>query len=197
MRQHSLHGNRETPRSSTGDSVDRLDKALRRKSSMHVRGESDNGTVPQKPPNNSGPPTDAEAVEGRPSTTGNVEQAATPRTQSHTGVSTALLRVREAARRDRCATFTALLHHVAIDRLRDNFLALQCAAASGVDRMTWQQYEQSLEDRLVDLHRRIHEGTCSTRFTRWTSSASPMDSDQGAASMMRWTPRTKRSWDAG
>ena len=103
MRQHSLHGNRETPRTSTGDSVDRLDKALRRNSSMHVRGESDAGIVPQDPPNRSGPPTNAEAVEGRLSVRGNVEQAATPRTQSRTGESTALLHVRAVARPRICS----------------------------------------------------------------------------------------------
>lgn len=94
MREHSLHGNRETSRTSTGDAVDRLDKALRRTSSVHVRGESDDGVIPQKPPNNSGLPTDAEVVEGRPSTKGNAEQAATSRTQSRPDVSTALCRVR-------------------------------------------------------------------------------------------------------
>lgn len=166
MREHSLRENRETPRTSTGDSVDRLVKAMRREPSMHVRGESDDGVVPRKPPNNSGMPTDAEGVEGRPSTKGNATQAATSRTQSRNDVSTALCRVREAARRDRCAKFTALLHHVTIDLLRDSFHALQRAAAPGVDRMTWQQYEQNLESRLVDLHQRIHSGSYDAQPSR-------------------------------
>ena len=101
MREHSLHGNRETPRSSTSHAVDRLKKALRRPFSMYVRGESDEGVVPVKPPNNSGLPTEAEVVEGRPSTKGNAEQAATSRTQGRTDVSIALCRVRVVIRHKR------------------------------------------------------------------------------------------------
>ena len=74
-----------------------MQKALCRTSSMHDHGESDEGVVPAKLRNNSGLPADAEAVEGRPSTKGNAEQAATSRTQSRPDVSTALCRVRVAA----------------------------------------------------------------------------------------------------
>ena len=44
--------------------------------------------------------------------------------------------------------FTALLHHVTIDLLRESFLALKRQAAPGVDGITWQQYEVDLESRL-------------------------------------------------
>lgn len=159
MHENSPHGNREAPRTSIGGAMDRLEKAVRRSSSVHVHGESDDGIVPVKPPNKAGPQDAAEVVEGRLSTKGNAAQAATPRTQCRTSVPTALQRVREAARRDRCAKFTALLHHVTIELLRNSFYALKCMAAPGIDQMTWHQYEQDLETRLVDLHRRIHSGT--------------------------------------
>jgi group II intron reverse transcriptase/maturase len=74
-------------------------------------------------------------------------------------VSIGLQRVREVARRDKRARFTALLHHVTVDLLRDSFFALKRDAAPGVDGLTWRQYEVNLEDRLPDLHRRVHQGT--------------------------------------
>jgi group II intron reverse transcriptase/maturase len=54
--------------------------------------------------------------------------------------------------------FTALLHHLTVDLLRESFYALKRKAAPGVDGMTWQEYATGLEDRLVDLHSRVHRG---------------------------------------
>ena len=74
--------------------------------------------------------------------------------------------MREAARRDRRARFTALLHHVTIERLKEGFYALKHEAAPGVDGVTWEQYDTDLEERLRDLHRRIHGGTYRARPSR-------------------------------
>jgi group II intron reverse transcriptase/maturase len=68
-------------------------------------------------------------------------------------------RVRQAARQRKRQAFTALLHHVTADALREAFLALKRRAAPGVDGVTWQDYELGLEDRLQDLHTRVHRGT--------------------------------------
>ena len=54
--------------------------------------------------------------------------------------------------------FTALLHHVTVDLLRDSFSSLKRKAAPGVDGMTRQEYEAGLEVRLADLHSRLHRG---------------------------------------
>ena len=126
---------------------------------MHGVGKSDGRIVPKKPPNKDGLPTSAEAVEGRRPTEGNTLPQAASRTQSRIDVSSGLQRVREVARKDKRARFTALLHHVTVDLLRDSFYALKRQAAPGVDGVTWQQYEVGLEDRLADLHRRVHAGT--------------------------------------
>ena len=67
--------------------------------------------------------------------------------------------MREAARRDRRAKFTALLHHVTVKQLGVSFHALKRGAAPGIDGVTWDQYQEGLEDRLKDLHRRVHTGT--------------------------------------
>jgi hypothetical protein len=61
-------------------------------------------------------------------------------------------RVRERARQEKKERFTALLHHVDVDLLRAAFFWLKRDAAPGVDGVTWREYEQNLEARLVDLH---------------------------------------------
>jgi group II intron reverse transcriptase/maturase len=38
-------------------------------------------------------------------------------------------------------------------------LTLKRQAAPGVDGVTWRQYEEGFEDRIVDLHQRVHRGT--------------------------------------
>jgi retron-type reverse transcriptase len=74
-------------------------------------------------------------------------------------VSQGLERVREVAKQDKKERFTALLHHVTVDLLKEAFFWLKREAAPGVDGQTWQGYKQNLEANLADLHRRIHQGT--------------------------------------
>src|SRR5262245_49868002 len=158
MRGNSSHGNREIPSLPAADgATGRPEKATSRTSGMHGGGKSDGCIVPTKPPNNGTTP--AEAVEGRRPTEGNTLPQATSRTQSRVDVSSGLQRVREAARKEKRARFTSLLHHVTVDLLRDSFYALKRQAAPGVDGVTGQEYEDGLDDRLVDLHRRVHTGT--------------------------------------
>jgi hypothetical protein len=77
---------------------------------MDGRGKSDSPIVSGKPPNRTEDPV-AEAGERRGLAKGNSPERTTPRTQRRAGVSSALERVRQAARRDRKQRFTALLHH--------------------------------------------------------------------------------------
>jgi hypothetical protein len=46
--------------------------------------------------------------------------------------------------------FTALLHHVTVDLLRESFGLLKRKAAPGVDGMTWQGCETGLEGRIPE-----------------------------------------------
>jgi group II intron reverse transcriptase/maturase len=62
--------------------------------------------------------------------------------------------------------FTALLHHVDVDRLRTAFRALKKDAAPGVDGVTWQQYAEHLEENLRDLHRCLRQGAYRARPSR-------------------------------
>jgi hypothetical protein len=70
-----------------------------------------------------------------------------------------LSRVRQVAGQRKKEKFTALLHHVTLDLLRDAFLALKRRAAPGVDSVTWQDYEAGLEGNLQDLHGRVQHST--------------------------------------
>jgi RNA-directed DNA polymerase len=79
-------------------------------------------------------------------------------TQSGGRVSQGLHGVRERARKNKQERFTALLHHVTPGLLRESFYALKRKAAPGVDGVTWQEYATGLEDRLEDLHGRVHRG---------------------------------------
>ncbi|HEY5985223.1 MAG TPA: group II intron reverse transcriptase/maturase [Streptosporangiaceae bacterium] len=74
--------------------------------------------------------------------------------------------MREVAVRDRQARFTALLHHVDVDRLRAAYRAIRPQAAPGVDGVRWAAYGQDLEDNLRDLHQRLHSGRYRARPSR-------------------------------
>ena len=107
--------------------------------------------------NNDGQPS-AESEEGRPQIEENTLQPITHLTQGKERVSQGLERVRTAAREHKEMRFTALLHHMTVDLLRESFYALKRKAAPGVDGVTWPEYETGLEERLVDLHSRVHRG---------------------------------------
>jgi len=100
----------------------------------------------------------AESAEERPLIKENARQPNTYPTQSGKGVSQGLAGVRKAAKENREMKFTALLHHLTTELLRESFYSLKRKAAPGVDGVTWQEYEPGLEDRLVDLHSRVHRG---------------------------------------
>ena len=158
MREYSMHENRETPPMPIGEAAaGRPEKGNARTSGMNVGGESDGPIVPMKSPNQ-GNGVPAEAMEGRGPTKGNVHQTTAPRTQSRTRASSGLAGVRTRAHVDKRVRFTALLHHVTVDLLRDSFAVLKRQAAAGIDGLTWPQYEVDLETRLRDLHGRVHRG---------------------------------------
>jgi hypothetical protein len=132
----------------------------------YEHGKSDRPVLPAKPPNKAGQPA-AEVVEGRGLTKENASQQNTLRTQSRQScVSNALDRVRQAALRSRKERFSALFHHITIDRLRDAFFKIKKKAAPGVDGVTWEQYERGLEANLRDLHTQLHKGAYRAKPSR-------------------------------
>jgi RNA-directed DNA polymerase len=159
MHGNSTRENRETPLvPAAEEAVGRLEKAMSQESNMHAGGESDGCVVLTKCSNNGGKPP-AEGTEGRQPTKENIGQATVPRTQSRISELSDLLGVRKAARKDKRMQFTALLHHVTVNLLRDSYYALKRDAAPGIDGITWQEYETGLDEKLADLHGRIHRGT--------------------------------------
>src|SRR6516165_6470226 len=130
---------------------------------MHEHGKSDSPVVPARPPNKAAA---AEAAEERGLAEGNADGPTRPGLRAGSGVPSGLDRVREVARRDRDARFTALLHHVSLERLVMAYWALSPKAAPGVDGVTWQDYGQDLVANLRDLHDRVHRGRYRARPSR-------------------------------
>jgi RNA-directed DNA polymerase len=133
---------------------------------MNVDEESDCGIVPMKDPNK-GALRPAEDAEGRLQIKENMmEHHTSPTQRGDKDVTEGLQRVREAAQARKQEQFTALLHHVTEDLLKRSFYALKKEAAPGVDRVTWREYEQGLEERLMDLHGRVHRGAYRAQPSR-------------------------------
>jgi group II intron reverse transcriptase/maturase len=95
-----------------------------------------------------------------------MEQRTSPTPSGEQDVSTGLQRVRRTAKERKQERFTTLLHHVTVDLLRESFASLKKQAAPGVDGVTWKEYEEGLEDRLVDLHGRVHRGAYRAQPSR-------------------------------
>jgi RNA-directed DNA polymerase len=130
---------------------------------MNERGKSDSLVVPVKPPNKA---LAAEVVEGRGLAKGNTDGSTRPGLRAGQGAPSELDRVREVARGYKEAKFTALLHHVSLDRLRAAYWALNPKAATGVDGVTWGAYGQDLEANLRGLLERVHTGRYQARPSR-------------------------------
>lgn len=140
-------------------------KGQGRNPSMNEQGKSDRSMVPTKPPNNAGS-TAAEVVEGRDLAEENADQQNTHRTQCRVRVHSELDGVRQIARRDKEVRFTALFHHITIERLRLAFMTTNRKAATGVDEVMWEQYEANLEVNLLALHRRLRRGAYRAKPSR-------------------------------
>ena len=172
-----MRENREVPRSPAGmagkagavPADGRKDGPLGegqgRKPELHGRGKSDISVVPAKLPDNAGSLA-AEAVEERGMAKGNTDRPTRPGLSAGPGVPSGLDRVRQAARRDKEARFTALLHHVTLECLREAYWAIRPKAAPGVDGVTWDAWGQDLEANLQDLHVRVQQGRYRARPSR-------------------------------
>ena len=160
-----MHENREISSTPWSDDQGRSAKAKSCTADMHVPEKSDCAAVPVNQPNKEGQPS-AEVGEGRAQTRENIVQSHMHPTQSGKRMSQGLDGVREVAKERKQERFTALLHHLNVDLLRDSFYALQRKASPGVDGVTWQEYETGLEDRLVDLHSRVHRGAYRAKPSR-------------------------------
>lgn len=124
---------------------------------MHGHDQSDSPIVALKLANKSGQP-EAELMEPRGEAKGKAFAPTTRRSQNRESVSPGLERLRQLVIREPETRLTTLLHHVDVDLLRWSYFALERKAAAGVDGRTWDAYGEQLEDRLQDLHGRVHRG---------------------------------------
>src|ERR1035437_9813357 len=161
-----MHENREISCTSWSTDQDRSAKAINRTADMNVEEKSDCAVLPVNQSNNEGQQTSAEAGEGRAQTEENIAQSHMRPTQSGKRMSLGLGAVRQVARKRKQEQFTALLHHLSVGVLRDSFYALKRQASPGIDGVTWEEYETGLEDRLIDLHRRVHRGAYRAQPSR-------------------------------
>ena len=142
-----------------------MDKAVGRKSMMNGHEKSDDSIVPSNH-RNKAPDRAADGGEGRGSAKGNSFRQNTRRTQSRESVPSELERIRQVARRDKNVRFTALFHHITIERLRVAYMGINPKAAPGIDDVTWAWYGQKLEENLKDLHSRLHRGAYRAKPSR-------------------------------
>jgi hypothetical protein len=145
-----MHENRETSEM-PAENVDRrpAGEGSGHTARMYVPEESHRGIVPMNQSNKDRKPS-AENEEGRPLIKENAGQPNTHPTQSGERVSQGLAGVRKVARDNKEMKFTALLHYLTVDLLRESFYSLKRKAAPGVDGVTRQEYEIGVEDRLID-----------------------------------------------
>ena len=134
---------------------------------MHDAKKSAPGIVPRGPcvstalgkVANKGAQAPAESLEGRAGIERNPGGRSTGHTQWWGPVTQGAERIRQFVKREPKEKLTALLHHITPDTLRKAYHGLQPGAAAGVDGMSWAEYGQGLEERLLDLHGRVQAGT--------------------------------------
>src|ERR1700722_20812584 len=134
----------------------------------------------------------AEPVERRAGTEGNAIPQSTSRTQGRADASQARDRIRVAARRNKKEKFTALLHHVTPEALRDAFYAIAKNAAAGIDGITWRTTKQTSS---------VSSRTCMTesragRIGRHRAGGVKYPNRTGGKGRRRWRRWRTRSFSA-
>jgi len=121
-------------------------------------GKSDRPIVPQNPANKPEEPG-AELVEERGLTKRNTHAAADGQTQGWKTITSRLMSVREAAKNDKEEKFSSLQHHLNIPLLEKSFFSLKRDVTTGVDGVSWADYEKELPENLEKLKETIHNGS--------------------------------------
>lgn len=65
--------------------------------------------------------------------------------------------IAQKARENPEAVFTSLAHHLTEENLFTSFHKLRRSAATGIDKVSCQEYEKHLPERITDLHQRLKE----------------------------------------
>ena len=115
---------------------------------------------------NKGARAPAEPLERRAPAERNPQRTGTVRTQSRGAVSPGAERIRQFVERKPGEKLIALLHHITPEALEAAYLALKRDAAPGVDGVTWREYGDGLDERLLDLHGRVQRGAYRAKPVR-------------------------------
>ena len=119
--------------------------------------ESDAGMVPKKPAKTWVTPV--ESVEGRAAAKGKSAHGNALRAQDWQGALTQVERIGQRAKEKKGERFDNLLSALKVPLLTEAYQSLRRSAAPGVDGVTWEEYGEHLEARLLDLQDRIHRGS--------------------------------------
>ena len=119
--------------------------------------ESDAGIVPKKSAKTRVTPV--ESMEGRAAAKGKSAARNASPTQCGPDALTFLQRIGKRAKQKPKEQWTSLLSHIRVPLLKEAYHRLQKDAATGVDGVTWAEYGERLDVRLLDLQDRIHRGS--------------------------------------
>jgi RNA-directed DNA polymerase len=119
--------------------------------------ESDAGIVPKKPAKTRVTPV--ESVEGRAAAEGKSAHGDAHRAQDRESARTQVERIGQRAKEKKGERFNNLLSAVKVPLLTEAYQRLCRSAAPGVDGITWEEYGEHLDARLLDLQDRIHRGS--------------------------------------
>ena len=123
----------------------------------HVVEESDASIVPKKSAKTWVTPV--ESMEGRVAAEGKSAARNASPTQRGSDALTFLQRIGERAKQKPKEKWTNLLSHIRLPLLKEAYLRLRKQAAPGVDGVSWEEYGERLDERLLDLENRIHRGS--------------------------------------
>lgn len=103
--------------------------------------------------------TPVESMEGRAAAKGKFAARNAFPTQRGIDALTALQRIGQRAKDKPKEKWTNLLSHMRAPLLKEAYQRLRRHAATGVDRVTWTEYGERLDERLRDLEHRVHRGS--------------------------------------
>ena len=119
--------------------------------------ESDADMVPEKSAKTWVMPV--ESTEGRSAAEGKSVSRNAPRAQDREGAPTQVERIGQRAKERKGERFENLLSAIKAPLLKEAYQRLRKDAASGVDAVTWEEYGEALDVRVLDLQDRIHRGS--------------------------------------
>jgi RNA-directed DNA polymerase len=119
--------------------------------------ESDAGIVPKKSAKTRVTPV--ESMEGRAAAEGKSAHGNARRAQDRGSAPTQVERIGQRAKEKKGERFNNLLSAIKVPLLKEAYQRLRRDAAPGVDGLTWEEYGEHLDARLLDLQDRIHRGS--------------------------------------